>query len=711
MDARSSGALGASPAARPALALDAGWQVTLPASGEAAERTQPFPTPGQWHTHGLLGHEGQALHGLDFEAPTRSGWPFLCFDGVDYLADVVLNDRPVGSHEGYFQPFALDVSEALRPGPNALRVTVSSPREEAGPVWPYRKQLIKGIFNHHDCRPGAWHPDAGQTGNTGGIWGDVRLEWRADPHLVSVRATTHLVAGRATVVVALTARRRAPGQATPLSVVLRDAAGAVVGATHGELAVGQGRATLAFHVEAPELWWSWDFGDQPLYTLEVRLGDDHLAQPLGFRTIAEEGGIWRLNGQRVFLRGTNIIPAQWLSTYTTAQIAEDVRLMVAAGINIVRVHAHVTRPEFYAACDRAGLMVWQDFALQWSYSESAAFAANASQQIGEMVRQLRAHPAIVAWCCHNEPVGQEATLDPLLVAAVQAEDGSRVLRSHSDFREHPYPGWYYGDRASFEALPGAPLVTEFGAQALPSEETLATFLAPEALWPPDWERWAYHDFQYEQTVWIAGIAPHDGTGGAALGTLADFVARSQAYQAAMLEDAIDHYRRARYQPIGGVFQFMFVDGWPAITWSVVDHLRRPKAGYAALKRAFAPVWLSLRMPTRVHRAGLPLTPDVRVVNDRKHGLEGLTIAFALAGPAGEPLGSWTHGPFDLAADTLYDPSPALKDALATDAAWRGACVLTAELSQAGKVFSEAARPIVLDALPPGLAAYKAVDML
>src|SRR5207247_6396938 len=39
----------------------------------------------------------------------------------------------------------------------------------------------------------------------------------------------------------------------------------------------------------------------------------------------------------------------------------------------------------------------------------------------------------------------------------------------------------------------------------------------------------------------------------------------------------------------GLFQFMFMDCWPSVTWSVVSHGRRPKAGYTALRAAYQPV--------------------------------------------------------------------------------------------------------------------------
>ncbi|SPW32475.1 Glycosyl hydrolases family 2, sugar binding domain [Edwardsiella tarda] len=99
----------------------------------------------------------------------------LIFNGVDYRADVWLNRRYLGAHQGYFQRFALDGSEALQRH-NRLLVRVDSPFEAPGTVWPLHKRLIKGVLNQHDTRPGgAWSPQ-GQDANSGGIWQPVRLK-------------------------------------------------------------------------------------------------------------------------------------------------------------------------------------------------------------------------------------------------------------------------------------------------------------------------------------------------------------------------------------------------------------------------------------------------------------------------------------------------------------------------------------------------------
>ena len=82
----------------------------------------------------------------------------LKFGGVDYTADVWLNGQYIGFHEGYFQPFSFDVTEAIHfDKENLLAVKVNSPLEHHAEDWSLHKRQVKGIFGHHDTRPGgAW---------------------------------------------------------------------------------------------------------------------------------------------------------------------------------------------------------------------------------------------------------------------------------------------------------------------------------------------------------------------------------------------------------------------------------------------------------------------------------------------------------------------------------------------------------------------------
>jgi beta-mannosidase len=429
--------------------------------------------------------------------------------------------------------------------------------------------------------------------------------------------------------VRLVADSRSGGR-LPLRLIVREAGGDAVRArleTTLDLEAGRQERELALRIDEPTLWWPWDQGEPGLYRLRAELDEDALEATFGIRhlEIADDTSWW-LNGRRIFPRGTNLIPTQWLATYDQAAIERDVGLLRAANVNAVRIHAHVNRRELYEAFDRAGIMVWQDFALQWSYQETEELSAAATRQIGEMARHLFNHPSIVVWCCHNEPSFNRYTLDPLLAAAVRAVDDSRHVEEASDFHTHPYPGWYWSSVDEFRARPSGPFISEFGAQALPSRAALEAMFRQEELWPPVWRAWAYRGFQYDQTVNVAGLEPGEG--------LDDFVRRSQEYQARLLRVAIESYRRAKYRPISGVFQFMFADCWEAITWSVLDHQRRPKLGFHALQQAFQPLLPSIDLRREHAIAGGEIQAGFWLVNDLPRDFDDLLLRAGLRDETG-----------------------------------------------------------------------------
>lgn len=576
--------------------------------------------PHQWSLDGLEAEVG--WYRLDL--PAAAGPRRWARVSADYLCAAWAHRTPLGAHEGYFEPWWV----ALPREPHTLWLRVAAPKEPYGTIWPRLKRQIKGIFGQHDCRPGGNTP-RGQERGTGGLWGGIAFLETGPMALLHV---THRVFPQPRgwrLQVLLEVDTAAPSRAA-LTLTLRpENFEGEVHTTARALDLPAGRRTVSLIWDVPEVprWEIWERGFPHLYRLEVSLDGVVQTAPVGFRTIAQEDGWLILNGRRVFLRGTNIIPTQWLAAYTPADAARDVHLLKAANLNAVRVHAHVTHPAFYEACDREGILVWQDFPLQWGYAEDEAFLQEAVRQAGAMVAQLGAHPCIFLWCAHNEPTHNRYTLAPVVAAALRAADPTRPVKEASDFREHVYPGWYWGHWRDFAALPGAPLPSEFGAQALPRAELLQRVLG-DAAWPPRWEAWIYHNFQPEQTFRVAGIEMGD--------SLKAFVENSQRYQARLIEFAIHTYRRAKGR-IVGYFHFMFVEPWEGITWAVLDVERVPKQGYFALQQASSPVLVSI-VPY-VERAGVGQPPlqEVWVLSDLERPV-ALQVSLRLEGPVTLPLG-------------------------------------------------------------------------
>lgn len=649
----------------------------LPAPDDT--RWQPIAVPSNWY---LQGHDlsGVAWYRHRFAAPASLAGKTvrLVFHGVDYAATVWLNGSSLGSHEGYFQPFAFDVSRLLKPGrDNELLVRVDSPHEEPGRDWSLRKRLIKGIFNHHDARPGGAWSERGQDLNTGGIWNSVELRVSDGVALSRIQVTPR-IEQPATESNSRSARR--PSTTDPRATadvrldLLRDRA------RHEPLDIEltlepknfQGpttRRTLRVRTSEPQptlsasipaegarLWWPVGHGKPNLYRLSIAVKQgsrvlDSSERTFGFRTVGFDtaSGTWTINGRRLFLRGTNYIPTQWLSQMRRADYEHDARLMLDAHINAVRVHGHVGAKSFYEVCDETGLLVWQDFALQWGYQDTPELHREARRQALDMVELLHNHPSIIAWSMHNEPPWdatwmkdrypdydpqQNRELDEMLQQAVRAADATRHVHRHSATIEHQWQGWYTGHWTDFAGPTAQPLITEFGAQALPGLASLRRFLADHELWPDssaDWDKWTYHNFQRHEAFEIAKIPMGNDT--------AELIRNTQAYQARLTRLAVESYRRQRYRPVGSIFQFMFVENWPSMNWGVLDYWRQPKAGYDALKTAYQPVLPGIEWRHDSFAVNEPIEVGLWIINDLWSRLRNARYRWALRSASGAELAS------------------------------------------------------------------------
>ncbi len=618
--------------------LNGTWEF-LP-SGSAAmpagnAQWQAINVPANWYTQGY-DHHGVAWYRLKFSAQTSSETvSTLHFGGVDYFADVWLNGKQIGSHEGYFQHFSFDVSQNLKAGENTLLVRVNSPQEKAED-YSLHKRLIKGIFSHHDTRPGGAWSDRGQERNTGGIWGEVNLrqtqQVQISPRQIRVQPTKGLE--QWLVSVDLDVLGKVP-QGTEWQWSVEPVGFAEEGVCNTPLQCPRRGVlhtpSLSIPITNPKRWHPHGYGDPNLYKLTVSAVQngkvlDSFERTIGFRKVRQSPQeIWTINDQRIQLKGTNYIANQWLAEMKTEDFRRDIQLMLDAHINTVRVHAHVTAPEFYRLCDEMGLMVWQDFPLQWGYQDTPEFQQQAVAQVGDMIRQFGQYTSIIQWTLHNEPPWdadwmkwkykdydpqQNKVLDNQLYRAAVALEKTRPISMISATKEHPWLGWYSGSWLDYAKPTKHATIAEFGAQALPDKATLSKILGHEAEFPTtdaQWQEWAFHNFQRKETLEIAKVPQGK--------TLDEFITNTQQYQARLNQLAAESYRRQAYRPVGALFQFMLVEDWPSMNWGMVDFWRKPKPGYYALQRAYQPILPSLAWDKVDYKAGESVSVGLWALND------------------------------------------------------------------------------------------------
>ena len=331
-----------------------------------ANRWQPIAVPSNWYLQGQ-DIAGVAWYQYRFspKGDVQHKVVKLVFDGIDYAADVWLNGHYLGFHEGYFQPFSFIVTDYLKPGQiNQLTVKVNSPRELEQTDWSLHKRLIKGIFAHHDARPGGAWTTRSQDDNTGGIWAPVYFQISEQVTIDAVNITPHvdvqqdqaIAEVNLTVTVPPSTSAKDSAQELPkqieatLQLVPENFPGRagkkIITFLH--LHPGENQVSVQINQPSPHLWWTWEHGKPDLYRLEVQLANgsqilDRHREVFGFRSIEYEpqSKVWLLNGRRMFVRGTNYIATQWLSEMTDQKYQRDIDLIKKANINAVRVHGHM----------------------------------------------------------------------------------------------------------------------------------------------------------------------------------------------------------------------------------------------------------------------------------------------------------------------------------------------------------------------------------
>ncbi len=649
--------------------------------------------PAHWQQHPAMStHTGSVVYRRRFEwpHPHRPGervW--LRCNGIFYWSSLYLNGQHLGDHEGYFFPQVHEVTSLLRRGENTLLIEVTCPQEERQ----HQKRMITGVFSHWNVGDRAHNP--------GGIWLPVEVYTSGPVRFRQVLLHTEAIADdRATLQARLTLDGPEEGPARlRFTFTPENFAGETI-VLEKALSLQRGETTWAgpLSLPQPRLWWTWDLGDPSLYRVTVvclRDGETLGREEglLGVRTFELRDWIPHLNGVRLFIRGSNYGPADMrIATMTRERYEQDIALARGAHMNMLRLHAHVEHPAFYQVADRNGVLVWQDFPLQWAYDREALPAAE--RQVAEMVTLLYNHPSVAVWCMHNEPIWQEVhgysnsyfvwrinrstiryiwnrflyswdreVLDSRLKRVVQRLDPSRpavrasgeialpLLRRGTD--THFYFGWYaaYGPKRSFELVRrffrrNLRFVTEFGAQSFPNEESLRHFL-PEDPSQVDWEtvarRYAFQP--HVMALWLDWQRCR---------TWAELARLSQRYQSELNRYYIDRLRYHKYRPTGGILTFNLTDPCPAIQWSVVDYWRVPKGSYDALCRNLHPQYIFTLPERDRYPVGRVVRLPVYVLNDAHQGYAPVRAWAGLYGPEGDLLEehSWT---FSLPAD-----SPAIR---------------------------------------------------
>jgi beta-galactosidase len=519
---------------RASMDLSRGWRFRQ-ADGLSEVQSGAFDD-SQWtlvdvpHTWNRIGNEGtersaltNAVQGvgwyrLRFKTPASSAMRryFLQFDGVGVIADVWLNGHYLGKHAGAFSRFRFDVSAAIKPsGENLLVVRADNSRPQPGSSTENVIPLSGDFFVFGGIYRGValiatdpLHVDMLDYGGPGLY---ARTD-TVDPNSAAVRVSAKLVNDGSTPRTVMVGTR------------IESDAKVVVASESSRVSVAPLQPVTidhTLHVGRPRLWQG--VKDPYLYELIMTVRSsrgqllDQVVQPLGVRSLsidADKG--LSLNGEHLFLNGASMHQDRpekgWAISH--ADQAQDFELLRDLGANAVRL-AHYQHDQFsYELADALGILVWAEIPLVNKVSfdgspANVALAANARQQLTELIRQNYNHPSIAFWSIANEidltatQIKGPSRVAPLLKSLdllAKQEDPSRFT-VFADCCEQPaagiaprdaivgiadavgynrYFGWYRGQFDDFGPMldeaharhPAVPIaVSEYGAGAALTQHT------------------------------------------------------------------------------------------------------------------------------------------------------------------------------------------------------------------------------------------------
>ena len=617
--------------------LKAGWRMAIATLGEGEDRGfarldfdddswAPVNVP---RLHGATSGNEAIWYRLRFPRPRHRQRTLLRFDGAFLVANVWLNGRLLGSHYGYFAPFTFDISSFLLEE-NVLAVCIEAPVETDLAA----KRHVMGVFSDSDVKPypsrelGAlseryvWHVPMG-------LWRPVWLEQVG--HVVAewMHCESQLEQGDLARLKLRSRLRNLDGRIMTGELAIRVAPDNFQGGAPLEMRRAfrlNGHEVQDVVVELalpdPQLWYPWAHGEPALYRAEVEVVADErksasLKETFGIRETTlqtrAEGWTFAINDRPMFMRGATYSSEFFLDAAGDALLQSDLELARQANMDMLRLNAHLEPPALYEAADRSGMVLWQEMPLIGSYvhradARSVAFFREAViAQVEEMAHLLFNHPSVVVYTLHTDPpwsrslawLGERHTeqlnrdVDEEAAGALRGLDDSRpVIVGGGDQDVHCMLGWSQGHWRDLANLaPG--FVSEVGAQALPNANS-PVWRHLNRGWPvaDDDESWRYAG--YQPAEWrTSGIGPPS-----AHPSRDACIRASQEYQAHLLRFAIDRWRREKFAHCGGVLVLQLVDGFPAISASILDHARRPKRAYRAVADAFAPLYLTVDLPEK-----------------------------------------------------------------------------------------------------------------
>ena len=615
---------------------------------------------GEWssvqlpHYGGPIGR-ATAFYQIEIALPSLADKErlFLRFLGADYRAQVFLNGLFLTTHEGFFEPFEIDVTQCYRPGiSNRLLIRldndfIANGNESWGQSGNGSKIYAAtglgwdepGLGWHH-CPPGM------------GLHDQVYFEIRPEVFVQDLWVQPDPAKGTAVLHVGVENTRP-----DTVEVAFEAAVHGRNFETSGPSAEGRwttiepGQNTFLIPLDLSEFR-SWTPAEPWLYEARVTVVPDEgpsdvIASAFGMRSFeirekGDEKGRIFLNGEEIRLRGANTMGHEQQCVFhgDLEQLRDDILIAKYAGLNFLRITQRPVQQDIYDACDQLGMMVQTDLPLFGKVPRN--LFSEVARQSGAMERLIRSHASCVLVSFINEPFPlawgdtthrhmTRAELERLLRAcseAVRHENPERQIKPvDGDYDppsdglpdNHCYCGWYTGHAIDLGLLhrghwvPTKPgwhyACGEYGAEGLESADLMRRRY-PKSWLPEgaDESQWIPTRISKAQTGNMHGLwmdAEH---------TLEDWVRSSQEHQVWATRLMTRAFRRDRRMT--SIAIHLLIDAFPA-GWmkTLVDCERNPKPAYFTFREALQPLLVDVRMDRWAWWSGEEFSAEIWICHD------------------------------------------------------------------------------------------------
>lgn len=557
---------------------------------------------------------------------------YLHFNGVDYIADIYINGKKVGTHIGLLGAFEFDVKPFVVMGKNLLEIKIFNEplmmgdNSFLGPNRKFGKKLAA-------CGGPGWNePGRGRGWTTCppgfGIWQRCYLETRSDAFINDIYVRPLLDETKTEVCIEIANAKGKNlnlsyslyGQNFKSTIVEGKAIGTINQIGTDSLGLMVCRFTVDFAGKPLKVWSL----DEPwLYQLQVKLEENNRLvdagkQQFGMRSFVESTtsipkGRFYLNGKEIKLRGANMMGnlMQCVIRKDFDQLRDDILLAKIAGMTFWRMTQQPCQEEVYDYFDKLGLLAQTDMPAFNGYRKDAV--EEVKPQFVEIMKLVRNHPcnAIISYCNEpdfNKPMmlnreqheqlftsfdGVASTFHPEQVTKWIDGDYVNVSRKHSD--HHCYETWYGNSMRSqyfgnwFSTAAGWMYSCgEFGAEGIDRIDLMKKYFPSEWLTIEVDGKWDPKRIPGCQSATTGKKWLNVKTE-----TMEEWVGNGREYQMWATRLFTEALRR---QPKMNSFAVhLLIDAWPS-SWlkAIMDTERNAKPAYFAYRDALRPIAVNLR---------------------------------------------------------------------------------------------------------------------